>query len=50
MKPTSKQLDILTELINIGVGRAAATLNEMIQLPHPRITSRCSLFEDGDCI
>ncbi|MDJ0718019.1 MAG: chemotaxis protein CheC [Prochloraceae cyanobacterium] len=33
MKPTSEQLDILTELINIGVGQAAGTLNEMIEFP-----------------
>ena len=33
MKLTTDQLDILTELINIGVGQAAAMLNEMIEFP-----------------
>ncbi|MDJ0536310.1 MAG: chemotaxis protein CheC [Xenococcaceae cyanobacterium MO_207.B15] len=31
MKLTANQLDALTELINIGVGQAAAMLNEMIE-------------------
>jgi chemotaxis protein CheC len=31
MKLTDKQLDILTELINIGVGRGASVLNTMIR-------------------
>ncbi|MEB3337276.1 MAG: chemotaxis protein CheC [Leptolyngbyaceae bacterium] len=32
MSPTADQLDALQELINIGVGRAAAILNEMLDL------------------
>lgn len=33
MNITDAQLDALTELINIGVGRAAGILNQMIQFP-----------------
>lgn len=33
MKPDASQLDALTELMNIGVGRAAAMLNQMIDSP-----------------
>ena len=33
MELTPNQLDILTELINIGVGQAASMLNEMIEFP-----------------
>lgn len=33
MKPNAHQLDALTELMNIGVGRAAGMLNEMIDSP-----------------
>lgn len=33
MKPDASQLDALTELMNIGVGRAAGMLNEMIDSP-----------------
>ena len=31
MNPTPEQIDILKELINIGVGRAAGMLNDMLQ-------------------
>jgi chemotaxis protein CheC len=31
MNPTSEQIDVLKELINIGVGRAAGMLNDMLQ-------------------
>ena len=31
MKVTSYQIDALTELINIGVGRAAGTLNQILE-------------------
>ena len=33
MKPDERQLDALTELMNIGVGRAAGMLNEMVDSP-----------------
>ena len=33
MKPSPRQLDVLSELINIGVGRAAGMLNEMLGSP-----------------
>ena len=33
MSPTPLQLDALSELINIGVGHAAATLNQMVGSP-----------------
>ena len=33
MSLTSRDLDILTELINIGVGRAAGVLNDMLHSP-----------------
>lgn len=31
MNPTAEQIDVLKELINIGVGRAAGMLNDMLQ-------------------
>ncbi|MCP3959473.1 MAG: chemotaxis protein CheC [bacterium] len=33
MKPSGRQLDALSELMNIGVGRAAGMLNEMLGSP-----------------
>ena len=33
MKPDERQLDALTELMNIGVGRAAGMLNQMVHSP-----------------
>lgn len=47
---TVQQQDVLTELINIGMGRAASTLNQMLgahvvlQVPRLQIVSRRELF------
>ncbi len=49
---TDEQQDILTELINIGVGRAAGMLNEMLQshvdlqVPYIQIMSPSSIQEE----
>ena len=51
MTLTNEQQDILTELINIGVGRAAGMLNEMLQshvelqVPYIQIISPTSIEE-----
>ncbi len=52
MKPTPEQIDVLKELINIGVGRAAGMLNEMIQsrvllqVPYVKIFTPHTLQEE----
>jgi chemotaxis protein CheC len=49
MKPTPEQIDVLKELINIGVGRAAGMLNDMLQsrvqlqVPYVKIFSPLAL-------
>lgn len=49
MKPTLEQIDVLKELINIGVGRAAGMLNDMLQsrvylqVPYVKIFSPTTL-------
>lgn len=55
VKPSREQLDALKELINIGVGRAAGVLSQMIQchivlqVPFVKITSPEALIEEmGD--
>jgi chemotaxis protein CheC len=55
MKPTPEQIDVLKELINIGVGRAAGMLNDMLQsrvqlqVPYVKIFSPLTLKEEiGD--
>jgi len=48
MSYTSEETDVLTEVVNIGVGRAAASLNELIgeriELSVPQVTL-CTLSE-----
>lgn len=45
------QMDALTEIFNIGIGRAAATLNDIVDapvelvLPSLRVAKRCELLE-----
>jgi chemotaxis protein CheC len=52
MKLTSDQIDILKELINIGVGRAAGMLNDMLlsrvqlQVPYVKVFSPLTLQEE----
>jgi chemotaxis protein CheC len=52
MKPTFEQIDVLKELINIGVGRAAGMLNDMLQsrvqlqVPYVKIFSPDTLKEE----
>jgi chemotaxis protein CheC len=52
MSPTPDQIDILKELINIGVGRAAGMLNDMLQsrvqlqVPYVKIFSSLTLQEE----
>jgi chemotaxis protein CheC len=52
MKPTFEQIDVLKELINIGVGRAAGMLNDMLQsrvqlqVPYVKIFSPHALKEE----
>jgi chemotaxis protein CheC len=54
MKPTPDQIDVLKELINIGVGRAAGMLNDMLQsrvqlqVPYVKIFSPLTLQEEMD--
>ena len=54
MKPTPEQIDVLKELINIGVGRAAGMLNDMLQsrvvlqVPYVKIFSPKTLREEMD--
>jgi chemotaxis protein CheC len=51
MNLTPMQLDLLTELINIGIGRAAGSINQMsnahvqLQVPHLRLLSDEGLAE-----
>jgi chemotaxis protein CheC len=52
MTPTVEQIDALQEMINIGVGRAASVLNEMLeshislQVPYIKIFSPSELTEE----
>ncbi len=52
MDPTPDQIDVLKELINIGVGRAAGMLNDMLlsrvqlQVPYVKIFSPLTLQEE----
>jgi chemotaxis protein CheC len=52
MKPTFEQINVLKELINIGVGRAAGMLNDMLQsrvqlqVPYVKIFSPHTLKEE----
>ncbi|MFC1975106.1 chemotaxis protein CheC [Chloroflexota bacterium] len=52
MNPTPDQIDVLKELINIGVGRAAGMLNDMLQsrvqlqVPYVKIFSPLTLQEE----
>jgi chemotaxis protein CheC len=54
MNPTPDQIDVLKELINIGVGRAAGMLNDMLQsrvqlqVPYVKIFSPLTLQEEMD--
>jgi chemotaxis protein CheC len=52
MNPTFEQIDVLKELINIGVGRAAGMLNDMLlsrvilQVPYVKIFSPATLYQE----
>ena len=52
MNPTAEQIDVLKELINIGVGRAAGMLNDMVQsrvllqVPYVKIFTPATLHQE----
>jgi len=52
MRPTAYQLDALQELVNIGVGRAASILNEMVgshihlQIPYTKLISSLEVQQE----
>ncbi len=48
MGPTEEQLDVLRELVNIGVGRAAGELNEMLNTPIRLFVTELVFMENGD--
>jgi chemotaxis protein CheC len=56
MKMTPEQTDVLKEMINIGVGRAAGVLNEMVrfqvflQVPFVKILSLSDLREEMETV
>lgn len=51
LEPTPFQLDALKEIVNTGVGKAAASLNELVEAHIVLEVPRISMFrmEDSDC-